>query len=122
VDENESVMEFVVEVPVAPMGKVHVYEVAPGIAGVVKIWPDELLQTPSGPEIEVGELKGVKLLSILPSQLSSKPLHISMDPGFIAEFPSLQSVLLVTYPIGTVELFELMKTLRFPNPSESLSL
>jgi hypothetical protein len=52
--EKLSVMVLVVDVPVAPLGNVQVYDVAPLMAGVVNTCPVEFLQTPAGPEIEVG--------------------------------------------------------------------
>ena len=50
-------MLFVVELPVAPCGNVQIYEVAPGMAGVVKTCPLAFRQTPAGPSIAVGVAK-----------------------------------------------------------------
>jgi hypothetical protein len=41
-----STMVFVVELPLAPVGNVHTYDVAPGIAGVEKTFPVVLRHTP----------------------------------------------------------------------------
>ena len=49
-----SVMLLVVELPVAPVGKVHWYEVAPATDGVVNTLPVELRHTPKAPSIAVG--------------------------------------------------------------------
>jgi hypothetical protein len=49
-----NVMVLVVELPVAPVGNVHWYEVAPAIAGVVNTLPVELRQTPYEPLMAVG--------------------------------------------------------------------
>ena len=49
VDEKASVMLLVVEVPVAPVGSVQAYEVAPLTAGTVYTIPVALLQTCAGP-------------------------------------------------------------------------
>jgi hypothetical protein len=49
-----NVMLLVVEVPDAPVGNVHWYEVAPATTGVVNTLPVELRHTPYGPAMEVG--------------------------------------------------------------------
>jgi hypothetical protein len=48
------VIVLVVELPVAPVGNVHWYEVAPATAGVVNTLPDELRQTPYEPLMAEG--------------------------------------------------------------------
>ena len=45
---------LVVDVPLAPVGNVQAYEVAPAIGVTVNICPVEFLQTPAGPEMAVG--------------------------------------------------------------------
>ncbi len=73
-----TVMLLVVEVPVIPEGNVHWYEVAPTTASVVNTKLCER-QTTDGPLTLVGVPNGPK--STMPSQLSSKPLQVSVAPG-----------------------------------------
>ena len=112
---------LVVELPVAPVGKTQIYEVAPEMGLTENTCPVAFRQTPSGPEIDVATPKANVPLSMVPSQLSSIPLQISVAAGLIAELPSLQSNELVTYPDGTVGLEEVVKTVELPYVSPSAS-
>ena len=59
--EKLKVILLVVDVPVAPLGNVQVYDVAPLIAGVLNTCPVEFLQTPAGPEMDAGAAGPVEL-------------------------------------------------------------
>src|SRR5262245_48581315 len=58
-------------------------------------------------------------MSVVPSQSSSMPLHVSLAPGFTLGFESSQSVVSATVPVGAEHAIVGLAASPKPSPSAS---